>query len=165
MVMHKGEDFKWIQPCPTGRMLGPYITSIVPYFCQCNPLIVIFVPCNPHIIIIVPLNYYCQVGQDYIVAPTGLNCDPMDSYIQKLVFVICIIQELFIHVMYWRFPPSKWLISKALISLFFYFWSWFHNKIYVSLGYCGLYISSIFPMQCPCHFSESSPDHFCRVCP
>ena len=23
--------------------------------------------------------------------------------------------------------PSKWLISKALISLFFYFWSWFHN--------------------------------------
>ena len=25
--------------------------------------------------------------------------------------------------------PLKWLISKALISLFFYFWSWFHNKI------------------------------------
>ena len=25
--------------------------------------------------------------------------------------------------------PSKWLISKALISLFFSFWSWFHNKV------------------------------------
>ena len=25
--------------------------------------------------------------------------------------------------------PLKWLISKALISLFFYFWSWFHNTI------------------------------------
>ena len=24
--------------------------------------------------------------------------------------------------------PSKWLISKALISLFFYFWSWLHNS-------------------------------------
>ena len=24
--------------------------------------------------------------------------------------------------------PSKWLISKALISLFFSFWSWLHNS-------------------------------------
>ena len=33
--------------------------------------------------------------------------------------------------------PSKWLISKVLISLFFYFWSWFHNIWYQSFGFQG----------------------------
>ena len=30
-----------------------------------------------------------------------------------------------------------WLMSKALISLFFYFWSWFHNIWYQSFGFQG----------------------------
>ena len=33
--------------------------------------------------------------------------------------------------------PSKWLISKALISIFFYFWSWFHKIWYQSFGFQG----------------------------
>ena len=101
------------------------------------PLLLLLYPCNPHIVIIVPLNYSCQVGQDYIVAPLGLHCGPVDSCIQKGGFVICIIQEFFIHVMYQRFPPSKWLISKVFISLFFYFWSQFHNIWYQSFGFQG----------------------------
>ena len=50
-------------------MLGPYITSLVPYCYQCSPLLLLLYPCNPNIVIIVPLHYYCQVGQGYIVAP------------------------------------------------------------------------------------------------
>ena len=33
--------------------------------------------------------------------------------------------------------PSKCLISKALISLFFYCWSWLHNIWYQSFGFKG----------------------------
>ena len=36
----------------------------------------------------------------------------MDSYIQKGGFVNCIIQELFIYVMYWRFPPRSGLFLR-----------------------------------------------------
>ena len=86
-------------------MLGPYITCIVPYYSLCNPLIVIIVPLQP------PFCYYCalkllllgRIGLHWV--PLGLHCGCMDSYIQKGGFVICIIQELFIHVMCWRFPP------------------------------------------------------------
>ena len=33
-----------------------------------------------------------------------------------------------------KVSPSKWLISKVFISLFFYFWRWFHNKIMWGFG-------------------------------
>ena len=72
-------------------MLGPYITSVVPYYFQCSPLLLFLYPCNPHIVIIVPLHYYCQVCYDYIVTHGLL-------YIEGGHF-ICIIQELFIYVM------------------------------------------------------------------
>ena len=190
-------------------MLGPYILLVQSLIVvSVTPLLLFLYPCNPRIVIIVPLHYYCQVGQDYIVAPLGLHYGPMDSYIQKGGFVNCIIQELCIYVMYWRFSleladfygidtsfilflypcnprifiivplhyycqviqdyivtpwtpiyikevfsfdhprifhlcnvkdvsPSKWLIYKAFISLFFYFWRCFHKIWYQSFGFQG----------------------------
>ena len=35
-------------------MLGPYTTSVAPYFYYCNPILVFLFPCSPHIVIIVP---------------------------------------------------------------------------------------------------------------
>ena len=40
-------------------MLGPYITSVAPYYVSVAPLLLLLYSCNPQIVIIVPLNYYC----------------------------------------------------------------------------------------------------------
>ena len=119
-------------------MLGPYITSLAPYYYQCSPLIVIIVaPSNPNIVFIVPLHCYCQVSQDYIMAPLGLHCGTMDSYIQKEGF-FNLYHPIIVHSCnILEVATSKWLISKALISPFFYFWSQFHNIWYQSFGFQG----------------------------
>ena len=77
---------------------------------------------------VVPLHYYCQVGQDYIM--NGLLCIKMRfSHLNHPRIVhLCNVKEV---------SPLKWLISKALISLFFYFGSWFHNIWYQSFGFQG----------------------------
>ena len=57
-------------------MLGPYITSLVPYCYYCSPIIVIVVPLSPH----------------------GL------LYIERRLFHLY--HPIIVHLcMYWRFPP------------------------------------------------------------
>ena len=75
-------------------------------FVSVTPLFLLLYPCNPHIVIIVPLHYYCQVGQNYIVAP-------WTPIYRKEVLVICIIQGLFIYVMYQRLPPRSGLFLRC----------------------------------------------------
>ena len=118
-------------------MLGPYITSIVPYCCQCNPLIVIIVPLQP------PYCYYCALKL-LLLGQTGLHCGP--TRITLSPHGLLYIEKRFCNLYHPRIvhscnvlevAPLKWLIYKALISLFFYFWSWFHNIWYQSFGILG----------------------------
>ena len=93
------------------------------------PLWLLLYPCNPHIVIIVPLHYQCQVGQDYIVAHGLLYIERRFYHLYHLRIIhSCNVLQV---------APLKWLISKVLISLFFYFWSWFHNIWYQSFGFQG----------------------------
>ena len=93
------------------------------------PFLLLMNPCNPNIVIIVPLHYYCQVGQDYIVTPWNPIYRRMFFHLyHPRNFHLCNVLEV---------SPSKWLISKAFISLFFYFCSWFHNICYQRFGFQG----------------------------
>ena len=76
---------------------------------------------------IMPLHYYCQVDQDYIVTPwTPIYRRRFCHLYHPRIFHLCNVKEV---------SPSMWLIYKALIFLFFYFWSWFHNIWYQSFGF------------------------------
>ena len=78
------------------------------------------------------------------MAPLGLHCGP--TRITLWPHGLLYIERRFYHLYHQRIfhlcnvlevSPSKWLISKALIYIFFYFWSWFHNIWYQSFGFCG----------------------------
>ena len=98
-------------------------------FVSVTLLLLFLYPCNPNIVIIVPLHYYCQVGQDYIVTPwTPIYRRRFCHLYHPRIVHLCNVKVV---------TPSKWLIYKALISLFFYFWSWFHNIWYQSFGFYG----------------------------
>ena len=103
------------------------------------PLLLFLCPCSPHSVIIVPhrsplLLLLCLYIS--IVIQALIILGPL-SYIQKVGFYnlnhprivhLCNVKEV---------SASKWLISKVLISLFFYFWSWFHNIWCQSFGLQG----------------------------
>ena len=94
-----------------------------------TPLLLLSYPCNPNIVIIVPSHYYCQDGQDYIVTPWNpiYRRRFCHLYHPRIVH-LCNVKEV---------SPSKRLISKSLIYLFFYFVNWFHNIWYQSFGLQG----------------------------
>ena len=112
-------------------LLGPYTTSVTPYCYQYNPLIILLCPCSLHIVIIVPhrspllllfFPYIITVMSAFIIlSPLRL------LYIERRYFHLnhprivhlCNVKEV---------SPSKRLISKALIYLFYLFVSWFHNS-------------------------------------
>ena len=111
-------------------MLGPYITSIVPYCCSVVPLLLLLYPCSPHIFIIVPHNlplifFLCPYiiivrSARIILWPHGLLYIEIrfcHLYHPRIVH-LCNVKEV---------SPSKRLISKSFIYLFFYFVSWLHN--------------------------------------
>ena len=97
-------------------MLSPYINSVVPYYVSLTPILLLLRP----YIIIVRLTRITLWPTRITLWPHGL------LYIERRfchlyhprIFHLCNVLEV---------APSKWLISKALISLFFYFWSWLHN--------------------------------------
>ena len=65
-------------------MLGPYITSTVPYCCRVSPLLLFLYTCSPHIVIIVPHKtplLLLLALKLLFLGRLGLYCDPMDSYI------------------------------------------------------------------------------------
>ena len=61
------------------------------------------------------------------MAPLGLHYGPMDSYIWIGGFVICIIQEFFLNVMYWRLPPQSGLFISHLYLFYSIFGVGFTN--------------------------------------
>ena len=99
------------------------------------PLLLLLYPCKP------PYFYYCPLTL-LLLGRLALHCGPTRItlwphgllYIERrfcklyhpIIFHLCNVLEA---------APSKWLISKALISLFFYFWSWLHNIWYQSFGF------------------------------
>ena len=99
-----------------------------------TPLLLLVYPCNPNIVIIVTLHYYCQVGQDYIVIPwTSIYRSRFFHLYHPRIVHLCKVLEV---------SPSKCLICKVLIYLFFYFMSWFHNIWYQSFGFQGFAASN-----------------------
>ena len=95
-------------------------------------------PCSPHIVVIEPhrsplLLFLCP----YIVIAMSariimwsielLYIEMRFFHLNRLRIVhLCNVKEV---------SPSKWMTSKDLISLFFYFLSWFHNIWYPSFGF------------------------------
>ena len=90
-------------------MLSPYINSVVPYYVSLTPILLLLCP---YIIIV--------RSARITLWPHGLLFIEMrfcHLYHPRIAH-LCNVLEV---------SPLKWLISKALISLFFYFWSWLHN--------------------------------------
>ena len=58
-------------------MLGPYITSVAPYYYCCAHIVPIFLLLCP-----IEAHYcYCCALTLLLLCQLGLYCDPMDSYI------------------------------------------------------------------------------------
>ena len=77
----------------------------------------------------VPLHYYCQVGLVILWPLRLLYIERRFCHLNHLsIFHLCNIKEV---------SPSKRLISKVLIYLFYLFVSWFHNIWYQSFGFQG----------------------------
>ena len=123
-------------------MLDPYITSIVLYCCSVAPLLLLLFPCSPHIVIIVPhksplLLFLCP----YIIIfrSARIILWPRELLYIEMRFCHLYHPRIFHSCSVLELAPLKWLISKAWISRFFSFWSWFHNIWYQSfeiLGFC-----------------------------
>ena len=111
-------------------MLGPYTTSVTPYCYYYNPLIILMYPCSAHIVTIVPhrsplLLLLCP----YIIII--MSALIILSYIERRSFLLyhpridhlCNAKEI---------SPSKRLISKVFIYLFYFFVSRFYNSLHLS---------------------------------
>ena len=65
-------------------MLGPYVTSVVPYYCTVASLSLFLYPCSPDSVIIVPHQtplFLLLALRLLFLGQLGLYCDPMDSSI------------------------------------------------------------------------------------
>ena len=94
-----------------------------------TPLLLLFYPCNPILLLFFP--YIIIVTSARITLwPHGLlyiERSFRHLYHPKIVH-LCNLKEVSL---------SKYLIYKALISLLFHFWSWFHNIWYQRFGFQG----------------------------
>ena len=128
-----------LEYCAFGVMvLCPYNTSDSPITIVVLSLVIIVVPIlspycyycapqKPTIFIVVPLHFYCYVGSNYIVTPqTPIYRKEVFSFVSSNFFHLCNVKEV---------SPSKRLILKSLIYLFFYFVSLLHNIWYQCFGF------------------------------
>ena len=118
----------WLSICIYDHpLLGTYITSsplfllvYPPYSYCCTPIVPILLLLCPYIIIVSSARIIFWPNEIlYIEGRFFHLCHPR-------IFHLCNVKEV---------SPLKWLISKALICLFFYFGSWFHNIRYQSFGF------------------------------
>ena len=112
-------------------MLGPYTTSVTPYCYQCNSLIALLCPYSSHVVIIMPH-----------ISPLLLLLYPYNIIVVQALIVLGPLRLLYIerrscHLYHRRIVllcnvknvgPSKRLILKSFIYIFFYFVSQLHNK-------------------------------------
>ena len=133
-------------------MLGPYNTRVSPYFyCYCSPLLLFLFPCSPHIDIIVPHNsplLLLLCPYIIIVRSARIILWPHELlYIKMRLFHLN--HPRIVHLCNLKVvSPSKRLISKSLIYLFFYFVRWFHNSEGeggLTFGFTWLIFGLVFP--------------------
>ena len=97
---------------------SPLLLLVQPPYCYCcTPVTPILLLLCPYIVIVRSARIILWAhGLLYIEGGFG-------HFYHPRIVHLCNVLEV---------SPSKWLISKALISLFFYFWSWFHNtKLFI----------------------------------
>ena len=131
-------------------MLGPYITSVTPYYYQYNPLIILLHPCNPHIVTIVPhrsplLFPYIIIVMLALIIPLRLLYIERRSFhlYHSRIVHLCNVKKV---------SPLKMLNSKVFISLFYLFVSWSHNMLLHQpspIFALSLYTNLLQLLQCP----------------
>ena len=115
-------------------LLGPYNTSVTPYcYCSINPLLLLLCPCIPHIFIIVPHGIPLVLllcPYIIIVMPTLIILWPLRILYIESRF-IHLNHPIIIHLRNVKEDsPSKLILFKSFLSIFFYFVSLFNNIWY-----------------------------------